>query len=143
MARWGGHDLSVARGFRVLSSHAVLRFPFPLIEPDVRVSRIRLSDKDSRVRTRVAAAKQRQSHQTQMCGEVVVGVAGVSLMTFRLVLLTQPLTEPCRHMGVHGLDTKGSRGRDWRRKRFQESFSAPHLLVSACFAFSAVIYNSQ
>ena len=30
-----------------------LRFHIPLIEPDVRISRIRLSDKDSCVRTQV------------------------------------------------------------------------------------------
>jgi hypothetical protein len=27
---------------------AMLRFQFPLVEPDVRISRIRLSDKESR-----------------------------------------------------------------------------------------------
>ena len=32
--------------------HAMLRFHLPLIEPDVRISRIRLSDKDSHVRPR-------------------------------------------------------------------------------------------
>ena len=32
----------------------MLRFHSPLIEPDVRISRIRLSDKDSRVRPREA-----------------------------------------------------------------------------------------
>jgi hypothetical protein len=36
----GGVYPSVSRG-----SHAVLRFHLPLIEPDGRVSRIRLSDK--------------------------------------------------------------------------------------------------
>jgi len=36
---------------RCLTSPATLRFHTPLIEPDVRLSRIRLSDKVSRVRT--------------------------------------------------------------------------------------------
>jgi hypothetical protein len=37
---------------RCLTSAAVLRFHIPLIEPDRRVSRIRLSEKVSRVRPR-------------------------------------------------------------------------------------------
>jgi len=39
-----------------LMSATMLRFHTPLIEPDVRFSRIRLSDKDSRVRTRKSAS---------------------------------------------------------------------------------------
>ena len=37
--------LSGALASRCLTSHTVLRLHFPLIEPDVRFSRIRLSDK--------------------------------------------------------------------------------------------------
>ena len=33
-------------------AHAMLRFHIPLIEPDVRISRIRLSEKGSRCRPR-------------------------------------------------------------------------------------------
>ena len=48
MARWGRPwpiCCPVLSRSRCLTSHAVLRFHFPLIEPDVRFSRIRLSDK--------------------------------------------------------------------------------------------------
>ena len=46
MARWFRLGLSVAGAFgcRCLTSSTMLRFHFPLIEPDVRISRIRLSD---------------------------------------------------------------------------------------------------
>ncbi len=46
MARLVRQSLSVTDPFgcRCLTSCAVLRFHFPLIEPDVRISRIRLSD---------------------------------------------------------------------------------------------------
>jgi len=53
----------------------MLRFHIPLVEPDVRISRIRLSDKDSCVRTRIATRKLRESHQTQTLGQVPVGVS--------------------------------------------------------------------
>jgi len=42
----------VGRGF---TRRTLLRFHFPLIEPDGRISRIRLSDQDSRVRPRQEA----------------------------------------------------------------------------------------
>ena len=49
MARWFRSGLSVAGPFvcRCLTSPTMLRFHFPLIKPDVQISRIRLSDKDS------------------------------------------------------------------------------------------------
>ncbi len=51
--RWFRYGLPVSGPFvcRCLTSHTVLRFHSPLIEPDVRFSRIRLSDKVSHVRT--------------------------------------------------------------------------------------------
>jgi hypothetical protein len=54
VARWVRCDLSVAGPFvcRCLTSQTVPRFHLPLIEPDVRICRIRLSDRDSCVRTR-------------------------------------------------------------------------------------------
>jgi hypothetical protein len=54
VARWFRSGLAVSGSFvcRCLTSRTVLRFHIPLIEPDVRVSRIRLSDKDSRLRPR-------------------------------------------------------------------------------------------
>ena len=47
MARWFRFGLSVAGPFvcRCLTSLTMLRFHIPLIEPDVRISRIRLSEK--------------------------------------------------------------------------------------------------
>ena len=47
MARWFRCSLSVADPFvcRCLTSCTMLRFHTPLIEPDVRISRIRLSEK--------------------------------------------------------------------------------------------------
>ena len=84
-----------------LTSPAVLRFHIPLIEPDVRVSRIRLSDKASCVRPREAARQHRQPEVTVGLVELFVGVA-CGAPTPLLVLAAQPPTQPCRHMGVHG-----------------------------------------
>ena len=54
MARWCRCGLSVAGPFvrRCLTSLTMLRFHIPLIEPDVRISRFRLSEKGSRCRPR-------------------------------------------------------------------------------------------
>jgi hypothetical protein len=49
-----------------LTSCTILRFHIPLIKPDVRVSRIRLSDKDSRVRTREVTLGPPQADQTEV-----------------------------------------------------------------------------
>ena len=52
-------------GFRltpVPQANPWLRFHVPLIEPNVRISRIRLSDKDSCVRTRIAARRNPGTH---------------------------------------------------------------------------------
>ncbi len=57
-------------GCRCLNSHTMLRFHIPLFKPDVRLARIRLSDKDSRFRPRQAASKQRQFHQPQRLVEL-------------------------------------------------------------------------
>ena len=60
MARWFRHGLSVPAlsSCRCLTSRVVLRFHIPLIEPDVRISRIRLSDKASCVRPRKSLVRQ-------------------------------------------------------------------------------------
>src|SRR6185503_16610487 len=47
-----------------------LRFHTPLIEPDVQISRIRLSDKTSRLRPRLAAPTRSQAYETVMPVEV-------------------------------------------------------------------------
>ena len=53
-------------------SRSVLRFHIPLIEPDVRISRIRLSDKDSCVRPRKVARLLFQPGQAQRIVEDLV-----------------------------------------------------------------------
>ncbi len=49
----------------------MLRFHIPLIKPDVRISRIRLSDKDSRVCSREVTLDPRESDQSEFKGEVL------------------------------------------------------------------------
>jgi hypothetical protein len=44
----------------------MLRFHLPLIKPDLRISRIRLSDKDSWVRPRNAAIAQAESDKSEL-----------------------------------------------------------------------------
>jgi len=57
VARWGRMGISVSGTFvrRCLNTLSVLRFHIPLVEPDVRFSRIRLSDKVSCLRPRKVA----------------------------------------------------------------------------------------
>jgi len=52
----------------------MLRFHIPLIKPDVRISRIRLSDKESRFRPREAASAHAEPYKAQLV-QVFVGVA--------------------------------------------------------------------
>src|SRR6201982_1972739 len=47
-----------------------LRFPIPLIEPDMHISRVRLSDRTSRLRPRLAAPTRGQAYETVMPVEV-------------------------------------------------------------------------
>src|SRR6516164_5271832 len=75
----------------------MLRFHFPLVEPDRRVSRIRLSDKDSCVRPRETACPHAESNQTQLLIQACIGEACRPLTPY-LVLDTQPLTQPTAHM---------------------------------------------
>ena len=49
-----------------------LRFHIPLIKPDVRISRIRLSDKDSCVRTRNVAVTQTELDKSQFPMQIFV-----------------------------------------------------------------------
>ena len=51
---------------RCLTSPVLLRFQTPLIEPDRRVSRIRLSEKGSRVRPRKVARSLSKPNQTKL-----------------------------------------------------------------------------
>ena len=72
---WGLCSL-LARPF-VCECHnisAMLRFHIPLIEPDVRFSRIGLSDRDSLFRPREVAWSTTQSGQSQLVVQVFVRV---------------------------------------------------------------------
>ena len=75
MARWFRLGLSVAGPFvcRCLNSLAVPRFYSPLIEPDRRFSRIRLSDKNSCFRPREALRPCAQADQPQLVVQVLIG----------------------------------------------------------------------
>ena len=69
-----------------------LRFHIPLIEPDWRISRIRLSDRTSRLHQRRTASKLCEAHES----EVPVQVRGWKASTPpspRLVLVTEPPTQ--------------------------------------------------
>ena len=62
--------MSVAAPFvwRCLSGLAVAPFPHPLIEPDMRIARIRLSDKTSRLRPRHVVPKPAQTYEPEAPG---------------------------------------------------------------------------
>jgi hypothetical protein len=55
-----------------LTSLTLLRFHIPLVKPDVRISRIRLSDKASRGRPREGSRFRTQSDQFQLAIQVFV-----------------------------------------------------------------------
>jgi hypothetical protein len=55
-----------------LISITMFRFHIPLIKPDVRISRIRLSDKESRCRPRESSRFRTQSDQAQLLVQVFV-----------------------------------------------------------------------
>jgi len=88
-------------GSPVLQSVLRLRAHVPLIEPDVRISRIRLSDKTSCVRTRVAGRKRRQVHQAERLGQVSAPIACMPAAR-QSVLRAEPPAEPPRHVSLHG-----------------------------------------
>jgi hypothetical protein len=70
--------VSVCRPFRLAvpeQSSRGLRFHTPLIEPDMRLSRIRLSDKRSCLRPRQVTRQPRQPNQFQGLVEILVWVA--------------------------------------------------------------------
>ena len=85
------YPLAAPFGWRCLTGPTVLRLQTPLIEPDVRVSRIRLSEKASRFRPREVAAGARLKTRQAQHG-VQVRVRKASRSRFRHpVLRTQPL----------------------------------------------------
>ena len=76
MTRWFRQSLSVSDPFvcRCLNISAMLRFHTPLVEPDVRISRIRLSDKDSRCRPRKVAGPRLEPYKPQRLFKIFVRV---------------------------------------------------------------------
>ena len=57
-----------------LVSITLFRFHLPLIKPDVRISRIRLSDKDSCVRPRDVEIRQKKLDQAKFLMQVIVRI---------------------------------------------------------------------
>ena len=84
-----------------LMSITLFRFHLPLIKPDLRIARIRLSDKDSCCRPRNVAVAQVESDQAQLSVEILVGIARDGLSRLNLVLATQPPTEPSHGMSSY------------------------------------------
>src|SRR6516225_255467 len=74
-----------------------LRFHALLIEPDVRISRIRLSDRTSRLHPRRAASKLCETYETEVPVQVREWISPAPA-TPRLVLAAQPPAQP--HSGV-------------------------------------------
>ena len=72
-----------------------LRFHIPLIEPDMRISRIRLSDKTSRLHPRRVAPKPAQAYEPEVPVEVREWI-GPAPASPDLVLEAQPPAQPHR-----------------------------------------------
>jgi hypothetical protein len=78
------------------------RFHTPLIEPDWRVWRIRLSDKRSCLRPRQVMRQPRQPNQSQGLVEVLAGEA-IGPFALDPVLSALPLAQPIVGVGVDHL----------------------------------------
>src|ERR1700682_1735297 len=74
-----------------------LRFHTPLIEPDMQISRIRLSDKTSRLHPRHVVPKPAQAYEPEVPVEMRERI-GPALASPDLVLDAQPPAQP--HSGV-------------------------------------------
>src|SRR5271163_4019716 len=102
---WRGIALGRACLFPPLSSGGALvarpwlRFHTPLIEPDVRISRIRLSDKTSRLRPRHVVPKPAQAYEPEVPVEVREWVAPAPSSP-DFVLGAQPPAQPHRCVSV-------------------------------------------
>jgi hypothetical protein len=66
-----------------------LRFHTPLIEPDVQIARIRLSDRTSRLHPRRAASKLCETYETEVPVQVREWI-GPAPASSRLMLAAQP-----------------------------------------------------
>src|SRR5580693_4149370 len=88
-------NISVAASFvwRCLSGSTMTRFHIPLIEPDMQISRIRLSDETSRLRPRLAAPTRGQAYETVMPVEVREWIRPAPASP-ELVLVAQPPAQP-------------------------------------------------
>ncbi len=87
-------------GCRCLTRFSVPCFHTPLIKPDVRISRIRLSDKDSRFRPRKVARTPTEPDQAQLLVQVGEGEA-CRPPSLYFVLSAQPRTEPLADVEMH------------------------------------------
>ena len=76
-----------------------LRFHTPLIEPDLQFSRIRLSDKTSRLRPRHVVPQPCQAYEPEVPVEVREWIGPASASP-DLVLGAQPPAQPHRRVGV-------------------------------------------
>src|SRR5215211_5483354 len=83
-----------------------LRFHTPLIEPDMQVSRIRLSDKTSRLHPRHVAPKRAQAYKPEVPVKVREWMR--SLPSTGITRLRR-YYEPLRHPGAPGLSLAGIR----------------------------------
>ena len=110
----------------------MLRFHLPLIKPDLRISRIRLSDKDSCCRPRNVAVAQEELDKTQLTVEIFVGITRDRLSRLNLMLPTQPPTEPST--GMSGYNPI----RFAHRTLAEVVRPANHDAVELCYLFSRV-----
>ena len=70
----------------------MLRFHLPLVKPDVRISRIRLTYKESCVRPRDVAITQAKLNQTELVMQVFIGVT-CNPPTLQLVFIRKRLVD--------------------------------------------------
>ncbi len=95
-------NISVFRPFRLAVPYwfsRSFRFHISLIEPDVQIARIRLSDKTSRFRPRHVVPKPGQAYEPEVPVKVR-GWIGPALASPDLVLGAQPPTQPHRCVAV-------------------------------------------
>ena len=78
-----------------------LWFLFPLIEPDRRFSRIRLSEKGSRFGPRKADGSSIEANQPKLVMEELVGVS-LGTCSFPCMFGAQPLAKPAARVSFHG-----------------------------------------
>ena len=103
MARWVRSGLSVSGSFvcRCLIILTVLRFHIPLIEPDVRISRIRLPEEASRFRSREAALPLGKPDKSKR-GVQALGRKSPEPRPRHFMFVAQPLTQPFAGMPLDG-----------------------------------------